>query len=108
MPPKTPQDPTAVRPRDSMDDLLDQFAAEAAAREEEYRKEAEANPQPGDDCPHAPLMARMAHYPPDKEMLALSADVIRQQFPRISDTCPDCGTTMIAYASMAHYLAGDY
>ena len=49
-------------------------------------------------------------WPGDDEVLALdlSSDEIRQQYPRFSGTCPDCGYTGIYYASYMQYIMGDY
>lgn len=33
---------------------------------------------------------------------------VREQYPRFSGNCPDCGERMIGYASFEHYVAGDW
>lgn len=33
---------------------------------------------------------------------------IRKRWPRFFGTCPDCGWTGIMYASLAHYVYGDW
>jgi hypothetical protein len=33
---------------------------------------------------------------------------IRKVFPRFNGTCPNCSYNGIAYASMAHYVYGDW
>ena len=33
---------------------------------------------------------------------------IRSRFPRFDGKCPDCGCQLIKYASMEHYIAGDW
>jgi len=38
----------------------------------------------------------------------LSPQAVRKQWPRFFGTCPDCGCSLIKYASYAHYIAGDW
>lgn len=38
----------------------------------------------------------------------LSHTEIRQIYPRTDAECPDCGFHIILYASMAHYVFGDW
>ena len=33
---------------------------------------------------------------------------VRVAFPRFYGKCPDCGETMIGYASFEHFIAGDW
>lgn len=33
---------------------------------------------------------------------------VREHFPRKVETCPDCGSTVILYASEEHYIKGDW
>jgi hypothetical protein len=33
---------------------------------------------------------------------------VRENYPRFYGRCPDCGEQMISYASMEHYVAGDW
>lgn len=37
-----------------------------------------------------------------------SSREVRQLWPRFMGSCPDCGELVILYASMEHYLAGDW
>lgn len=34
--------------------------------------------------------------------------LVRQKWPRFWGECPDCGVSLIAYASAAHYTYGDW
>jgi hypothetical protein len=38
----------------------------------------------------------------------LSSATVRRLWPRFFGTCPDCGRSLILYASFAHYIAGDW
>lgn len=38
----------------------------------------------------------------------LSAEEVRKRWPRFYGPCPDCNTTVIHYASTAHYVLGDW
>lgn len=38
----------------------------------------------------------------------LSSQEIRKRWPRFHGPCPDCGETMIVYASYLHYVMGDW
>lgn len=38
----------------------------------------------------------------------LDADEVRKRWPRKTQTCPDCGDTIICYASYMHYIQGDW
>lgn len=38
----------------------------------------------------------------------LTANQVRNDYPRFHGKCPDCGETMIGYASFEHYIAGDW
>lgn len=33
---------------------------------------------------------------------------VRKRWPRALGNCPDCDTPFIGYASLAHYIAGDW
>lgn len=33
---------------------------------------------------------------------------VRKRWPRFQGRCPDCGELVIAYASLEHYVAGDW
>ena len=60
------------------------------------------------DCDHG------VSFPTDRDaeraaLTHLSAEEVRACFPRLSGTCPKrCGYYGIAYASTAHYVAGDW
>ena len=56
-------------------------------------------------CGHSSLS-----LPPFDERAAagLTADEIRQRWPRSTEACPDCGATVTSYASFAHYSLGDW
>jgi predicted RNA-binding Zn-ribbon protein involved in translation (DUF1610 family) len=38
----------------------------------------------------------------------LDAYEVRKRWPRFNGRCPECGEQMIYYASMEHYVAGDW
>jgi hypothetical protein len=38
----------------------------------------------------------------------LSSDEVRQRWPRSENCCPDCGSTVVGYADLAHFTAGDW
>jgi hypothetical protein len=38
----------------------------------------------------------------------MSAERVRELYPRFFGTCPDCGAQLIQYASFEHYIAGDW
>jgi hypothetical protein len=38
----------------------------------------------------------------------LSEHEVRKRWPRKHTKCVECGATMLAYASLEHYLAGDW
>jgi hypothetical protein len=38
----------------------------------------------------------------------LSSSEVRKLWPRFSGMCPDCKSTVVAYKSMLHYIAGDW
>lgn len=40
--------------------------------------------------------------------IGLSEDDVRKRWPRFEGECPDCGQRIIAYASTAHFVAGDW
>ncbi len=44
----------------------------------------------------------------DETNINHSSDIIKQIYPRIVEKCPDCGSTVIKYASFMHYIAGDW
>lgn len=37
-----------------------------------------------------------------------SSDAVRKKFPRFSGECPECGQFVISYASLEHFLMGDW
>ncbi len=46
---------------------------------------------------------------PLPEVWELSSEKVREKYPRLHGTCPKgCGFKGIAYASHAHYIAGDW
>lgn len=44
----------------------------------------------------------------EDDLRGLSATEVRKRFPRFQGACPNCGKNVIAYASMYHYMAGDW
>lgn len=44
----------------------------------------------------------------EERAMTLPADVVRATWPRSAGRCPTCGFYGVVYASMAHYVAGDW
>jgi len=44
----------------------------------------------------------------DDELLSMSSYEVRDKYPRFFGVCPDCKQRVICYASMKHYVAGDW
>ena len=44
----------------------------------------------------------------EEKSKGLSSFEVKQRWPRFCGECPDCKSTVIKYASMMHYIAGDY
>ena len=38
----------------------------------------------------------------------MNENEVRKHYPRADAMCPDCGQRVIKYASMKHYIAGDW
>jgi len=55
-------------------------------------------------CPHEKVMPEFDA----KAAYNLDAYEVRRRWPRFEGNCPDCGERLIAYASAAHYVAGDW
>lgn len=62
-------------------------------------------PSPQNTCKHA---KHMPVIPEGVELFKLSSQEVREQYPRYSGRCDDCGTLVILYASPEHYVAGDW
>lgn len=58
----------------------------------------------GTACKHEPVVV-----PFNREMaLTMSSWDIRETFPRFSGRCPQCGNTIVKYASHEHYTMGEW
>lgn len=55
-------------------------------------------------CQH---LAAMPAFDP-VEAHTMDAMEVRRTFPRFYGNCPTCGQQVIVYASLAHYVAGDW
>jgi hypothetical protein len=44
----------------------------------------------------------------EKAAEGLEADEVRRRWPRFQGKCPACEQLVIVYASVAHYIAGDW
>jgi hypothetical protein len=55
-------------------------------------------------CQH---LAAMPTFDPVKAK-TMDAWEVRRTFPRFYGNCPTCGQQVIVYASLAHYVAGDW
>lgn len=58
------------------------------------------------ECPHARCTPPAGFDEPASR--DLSSDEVRERWPRFFGRCPDCGETVIGYASLAHCIAGDW
>jgi hypothetical protein len=56
-------------------------------------------------CQHSKLPTAIFDAEKAKTMTAFE---VRQAYPRLIARCPDCGETVVRYASQEHYHAGDY
>ena len=60
----------------------------------------------GGACGHKSVMATIVF---DEEAAkGLSAPEVKKRWPRFWGNCPDCGCSLIAYASDMHYILGDW
>lgn len=59
----------------------------------------------GINCKH-PLLKQPAFD--EAEAAGMTSLAIRQRWPRGDSRCPTCGERVITYASMAHYIYGDW
>jgi hypothetical protein len=57
-----------------------------------------------DGCIHPRTMPAFDHARAKR----LDAAEVRRRWPRFEGRCPDCGASVIAYESFAHYAAGDW
>jgi len=57
-------------------------------------------------CPHDSIKVEFDEETANREKL--SDTEIRRRWPRFYGKCPDCGQMLIKYASMAHYVYGDW
>lgn len=55
-------------------------------------------------CTHDAVAPVVDH----EQLSGMSAEEVRSKFPRFCGTCPQCGETVIAYASFEHFVAGDW
>lgn len=56
------------------------------------------------DCRHKSVMPTFDEEAAKK----LSAEEVRERWPRFDGTCPECGRRLILYASYAQYILGDW
>lgn len=59
---------------------------------------------PRPECTHAAVMPSFN----EEAAGALPAAEVRRLWPRFCGTCPTCNEQVILYASLRHYLAGDW
>ena len=57
-----------------------------------------------DTCPHDGVVVNYD----DEVARGMTTRAVRARFPRFFGQCPECGETLIKYASWAHYGAGDW
>lgn len=69
-----------------------------------YSVRVTGNTSSNAECEHT------RHMPTFDEVAArgLSADTVRQLWPRYMGQCEDCGQHVILYASFMHYISGDW
>ena len=60
------------------------------------------------DAPHCEHLSLPLPEFDAEAAAGLSADAVQQRWPRGYQFCPDCQSHVILYASMEHYLAGDW
>jgi hypothetical protein len=61
-------------------------------------------PEEPEACVHAGAVVAF-----DEEAArGLEADEVRKRWPRFFGACPDCGCSLIKYASAMHYVMGDW
>jgi hypothetical protein len=65
---------------------------------------AETTTQPA-TCTHPKCVP---HFNEDDAKAMKNWREVRKAFPRFEGKCPDCGVQLIAYASYAHYVYGDW
>lgn len=59
---------------------------------------------PEEECDHDAVKVEF-----DEEAAkGLDAHEVQRRWPRFFGQCPECGQQLIKYASMAHYLHGDW
>lgn len=56
------------------------------------------------DCKHADALVQFSAT----EAVGLSASEIRKRWPRFYGYCPTCKIQLTRYASLEHYIAGDW
>lgn len=44
----------------------------------------------------------------ERECIDKDRDYVRKHYPRFYGECPDCGASIIRYASFLHYIMGDW
>ena len=59
---------------------------------------------PKGDCEHTSVMPEFD----DVEARQLSTTEVRKRWPRFMGRCPTCGEQVILYASVRHYIHGDW
>lgn len=57
-----------------------------------------------EDCKHTCVMPEFNEI----EARRLSTAEVRKRWPRFMGICPTCGEQVILYASMGHYIHGDW
>lgn len=62
---------------------------------------------PPPSCSHSAVTPKMTREE-EKEAHALRPHEVRKRWPRFQGICPECNQQVIAYASMAHYILGDW
>lgn len=63
--------------------------------------------KPGDNepCTHRRLPLPIFD---EKKARRMTRAEIKRNYPRTAAVCPDCGNTVVLYASYVHYIAGDW
>lgn len=61
-----------------------------------------------DECQHASCFVQYDETAMREDFKTLSCRAFREKYPRLKTECRECGASVIAYSSHAHYVMGDW